>query len=148
MALKRFDCSQMRLKSTPLIRLAMVLLKRGDQHLQHACDITHAQLQVLIFVSQLGPISQHQLAQELDLTQAAISRLTETMVRKKILHRVTDPTNRRANKLTVTEQGLTLIEQAINLVQSLEDTLYSQIPEATLKRWQTTTTRILKLATS
>lgn len=120
------------------------MIKLGDHILQQRCNITHAQLKVLLLVECMGPVSQSHLAQELDLTQAAISRLCETMVKKKILNRVADPTNRRANQLTLTESGKTLIKQALQLIKDLENSLYASFPERTIKTWDQTTQRILK----
>ncbi len=136
------NCRGFQLRSAGLIRLATHLLKQGDQVLQKHFGISHAQLQVLMLVECSSPISQRELAQSLNLTQAAVSRLTDTLLRKKLINRVEDPENRRTNKVTLTPEGQSMIEDAFSLISELEKKLYDSISPRDLATWLKTTAEI------
>ncbi len=132
-------------KSTGLIKLAMMLIKRSDHVLSTQVGITHAQFHVLMLVQCLTPITQSELSKYLHSTQAAISRLTDTLVTKGLLARSENPENRRSNQLAITPEGLAVVEQAITIITDIEEKLYASIETKTLKQWQHTTQKVLEL---
>lgn len=141
-------CPAVHFRSTNLIRLATLLMKKGDQVLQAKLGLTFAQLHVLIMVQCFSPVSQSQLAEHLHLTQAAVSRIAELMVKKGLLNRETNANNRRINLLTITPKGEDLILQAQTLVRRLEDRLYRHVTAAKFDVWSAVTTQLLSVLVS
>lgn len=139
------QCLPTPFRSGPVIKLAMLMLKRADHVLTAECAITHAQFHILVLVKHCAPVTQAALANQLDLTQAAVSRLTETLESKQLVRRYADPTNRRANQLEITEAGSQVLEKAIALVHHLEQQLYQAVSPAELSAWLGLTEKLLRL---
>lgn len=132
------------LKSGKIIRLAWLLMKSADAKLTAECDLTYSQFSVLYLIRTFGASSQKNVAACLDLTQAAVSRLTETLERKKYVVRHTNPENRRENQVQMTKLGEKQFTAAIAMLERAEQHLYKGIKKADLQ----VTLKTLDLLTS
>jgi DNA-binding MarR family transcriptional regulator len=121
-----------RFHSTAIILLAQQLIKHADQVMHKECHLTYAQFKVLTMLAEHAESTQKQIATCLGLTPAAISRLTESLVQKKLISRHHNPDNRRENKLSITNQGTVILQKALSLLENLEHSLYSQLPKTEL----------------
>ncbi|HYD35688.1 MAG TPA: MarR family transcriptional regulator [Vitreimonas sp.] len=134
-----------RFRSSPLIKLVLTMLKKADFILRRECDLTHSQCQVLGLLKFNEVLSQDQIAQVLDLTPAAVSRLTETLQEKKYIQRQENPDNRRQNQLKLTSAGEKNLEKALEIIKTLEDRLLGNLNDKRSQEFLTTADYLLKL---
>ena len=123
------ECPSQAFYSAQVVQLSELLIKKADQILNRTCDLTLSQFNILFLLQHQGTLSQQALAQQLHLTPAAISRLTETLMAKKYVSRKENPSNRRQNCVDLTSTGNTKVTTAINLLQDLEKQLYHSVGE-------------------
>ncbi len=138
------NCRLFELKAASLVQLAARLIKHADLVLQHECQVTYAQFKVLVFLELCQSITQRELADHLQLTQAAISRLIETLEHKHLINRIENPANRRANQISLTEQGKTLIQAAFKIIFELENNLFAPLSKSEIENWQKATGKLLE----
>lgn len=68
-------------------------------------NITASQTEVLMLINHDGPITQKQLAEQMQLTPGSITQLVEQLKRLGFVKRTPSTTDRRVTHVTVTEQG-------------------------------------------
>lgn len=69
------------------------------------CGVTLAQCHVLLQLARTGSPSLSELAEGLALDKSTLSRTVEGLVKAGLVHRVVDPSDRRAVRLTCTPAG-------------------------------------------
>ena len=77
----------------------------------HADDVTLPQLRALVLVRGKGPMRLSDLATELDVDTSTATRLVDRLVRKGLLNRKVEETDRRALRLTLTPAGRGLLRR-------------------------------------
>ncbi len=115
--------------SISVIRLASLITQHADILLRKNCDLTHAQFAVLMILQCAGSSSQTHIAQQLKLTTAAVSRLTDILEGKQLLKRSFNPQNRRENILKLTKIGQQRVIKAIKLIKHAEHDLFGSHPD-------------------
>jgi len=81
------------------------------------CGVTLAQCHVLLQLGQADSLSLRDLVQGLGLDKSTLSRTVDGMVKAGLVHRVVDPADRRAVRLTCTRAGsakVASIDEACN----------------------------------
>ena len=93
------------------LRSHSALLRRLDADLRRAHGISISAYEALIVlgVSELGSLQMSELAERTLLTQSGISRLVTRLERDGLVKRESDPTDRRASRIALTEAGDTLM---------------------------------------
>lgn len=92
--------------------------------------ISLPQLRVLGFVSRNPGAGVSDVAAHLDVTNPTASALVDRLVKKNLLVRKEDPTERRRTLLTLTDSGAKVLEEARNKAQLLvAQVLETQTPE-------------------
>jgi len=119
--------------SAEVIRLACLLMKAADSQLTKESDLTYSQFKVLFLLDKYADHSQKEAAQKLELTEAAISRLTETLVRKELIARKVNPDNRRENHLEITSLGKAKLASSWSLLSQTELKLYHDLDPQEVK---------------
>jgi DNA-binding MarR family transcriptional regulator len=114
-------------QSTALIKCALILIKKVDTTLVKECYLTHSQCMVLVMLKYHKVLSQGDIAQILNLTPAAVSRLTETLVEKGFIARHENPTNRRENQVSLTKSGAKQLEAALQIIHRTDQELFADI---------------------
>ena len=77
------------------------------------------------------------LAAALHLTPGTVSELVEKLVRKGTLQRVQNPDDRRAVMISVTEKSLTLLSEAMSMINAYVDELWKDFSEEEKKQLTT-----------
>lgn len=90
-----------------LHRAAAAIEKRADRALKVGTGLTFSQFMMLSAIRDMGESSQRELAQELGVTPAVISRQSEAMIIRNIVS--IKPVNKRENSLSLTPGGLKLL---------------------------------------
>ncbi len=97
-------------------------------------SISLPQLRVLGFVSRNPGAGVSDVAAHLDVTNPTASALVDRLVKKGLLLRKEDPSERRRTLLTITSNGSEVLEEARNKAQTLvAQVLKSQTPEQLAK---------------
>ena len=85
-------------------------LQSRDRDAMTACGLSVAQCYSLEAIGTQGQLTLNELADSLYITPSTASRTIEELVRKDLVERRQDPTDRRAVRLTLTPQGQALFE--------------------------------------
>jgi MarR family 2-MHQ and catechol resistance regulon transcriptional repressor len=73
-------------------------------------DVSVSQYHALEHVTEVGPVSQNEVAEALYLDKSTLSRVVGALERKGYLARSADPSDRRALRLVATPRGEALVE--------------------------------------
>ena len=96
------------------LRAADVLLHVAAQSVMEVDHlVTSPQLRALVFIATRGPQNPGDLAVELGVHASNATRTSEKLVRLGLLERREDPVDRRYVQLTLTPEGLQLVERVI-----------------------------------
>ena len=95
-------------------------------------DISIRQHQTMSLVCRLtedkpNGVTLKELAEAMKLAPATVSELVESLVKKNFLQRIQNPEDRRAVQITLTDHGLTLLDQCIKCVNALCEKLLSEL---------------------
>lgn len=88
-----------------LYKVHVVMERLAEQALRHKVQMTIAQARMLMALHWFGALSQKRLAESHGLTQAAISRKIEELIKRKLVTRIVNPASRREYILTITAAG-------------------------------------------
>lgn len=87
-------------------------------------NLTRVKWLALGIIHHKGPVTQSELASELELGEASVGRLVDRLVERNFVVRGKDPRDRRSYKLRLTTQADVLLEELDGTAASLrEDTL-------------------------
>jgi DNA-binding MarR family transcriptional regulator len=119
--------------SSAVVRFVHILTKRADSILRTHCNLSYTHFRVLVMLDAQQRMTQQDVAECLEVTAAAISRLTESLEQKQLIQRQENPANRRQNLMTLTSDGENLLKEAATHITKLETELYSEVTAADLK---------------
>lgn len=106
-------------------KAAFVMDKVADSALQQRLNLTLSQFLILMTVNQNPNITQIQVADFLEQTQAAVSRQIDILKNKKLIEITKNEENRRENLLFPTSFGRKVFIQANDLLHKTFDDLYN-----------------------
>ncbi len=90
------------------------------------CGVTVAQCHLLLEVEQAGQTSVTELAAALELDKSTLSRAVDGLCRAGLLDRVTDPSSRRQQVISLTPQG----KGKADAINTLCDRFYKRLIES------------------
>lgn len=73
--------------------------------------VTPRQARVLVALDEMGPVSQATLAQEFRIKAASMSTMTSRLIANDYIRRGTNPVDKRANVLELTETGRAFLQE-------------------------------------
>lgn len=114
-----------------MIRTKRALQASMRPHMQHL-DISGSQLELLITIAHLQPVSATSLAKELGLTPGAISQLVEGLVQLDLVSRQADATDRRTQQLQISANGQTHLHALRTQRASAIKTIMSELSDEEL----------------
>jgi DNA-binding MarR family transcriptional regulator len=91
-------------------RVLVAIAARSLADLDEAEDVTLTQYRSLVVLASRGPQAMASLADALGVTPPTASRLCDRLVRKGLVRRRTDRTDRRQVRVALTEAGKTLVD--------------------------------------
>ena len=102
-------------------------------------DLTHVQFVLLAALTWLGsdgPVTQRQLADHAGTDPMMTSQVVRALERRNLLIRVAHRTDRRAWSLSVTDEGVSLVNRAIVAVEGCDESFFGPLGRgrATLTR--------------
>lgn len=105
-------------------KAVFVMDKVADSTLQNKLDITLSQFLILMAIEHHTNVSQIEIANFLELTQAAVSRQIEVLRNKKLITISQNEENRRENILHPTSLGQKLFREAGKILDETFENLY------------------------
>lgn len=102
------SCADSVLKNAPFVMRAIIT----QMHDQRGPSITVPQFRLLFFIMNHPESSLAHLAEFLALSPPAASRQVDALVRKQLIHRQTDPADRRRVVLTISPTGQAIFDNA------------------------------------
>jgi DNA-binding MarR family transcriptional regulator len=91
-------------------------------------DMTYPQLGALIVLSQHDGITQREMANRLETDATTVMVLCDSLEKKSWLRRVPDKTDRRVNRLVLTDNGNHIYREALSHIQSGYSYMVKSIP--------------------
>lgn len=110
-------------------KAVFIMDKLADSTLQNKLDLTFSQFLVLMSVVQNPKIKQIDIADFLELTQAAVSRQIEVLKNKGLITISQNEENRRENLLSPTVKGKEIFIKANAILHETFDDLYKVMNE-------------------
>lgn len=98
-------------------------------------NISHAQLEVLLFIRQGQPINPKELAIRLSMTPGAVSQLIDVLEDQRLISRQTDPHDRRRQVLTVSQRGMTLLKSIERKRRTVMENVIQGLTDEELVLW-------------
>ncbi|WP_326820780.1 MarR family winged helix-turn-helix transcriptional regulator [Streptosporangium sp. NBC_01756] len=105
-------------------------------------DITPQQTQLLCILVG-GPVGMTELSRLLHLERSSLTGLVDRVERRGLVSRVRDGRDRRACRVTLTDEGSRLAIESHRDVTGRLDTLAGELPDADRERLASTVTRLL-----
>ena len=98
-------------------------------------DLTHPQFVVLTTLAALLRqqewVSQTDIAQFSDMDVMTVSQIIRLLVKKDLIMREVHPKDSRANIILLTEQGLQKVNQALPLVEGIDQAFFGKLEDKT-----------------
>jgi len=127
---------------------SMNTMKRGMVgHLQAAnrsLPIPRPQLELLVAIKQLQPVSFKDLARRLYLSPGAVSQAADGLEGSQLIEREIDPADRRVQCLKVTKKGDKLLEAASKKRQDTMKSIMESLSDEELEVWARVHKKILE----
>ncbi|MEO6509052.1 MAG: MarR family transcriptional regulator [Patescibacteria group bacterium] len=111
-----------------LHKVVFMLDKIADKALSDHLAMTFSQLKILMAIKN-ECVSQKDIAEYWDITEAAISRQVEILVGSGLISREENSKNRRQNILKMTKEGEIKLEEAFNVLDSHYDEIFKELDE-------------------
>ncbi len=89
------------------------------------------------------PPTQRELAQIVGVEGPTLARLLDSLESQRLVRRVTVPEDRRAKRVTLTEQARPLIEQIESIAAQMRDEMFSGIEDEDVRRCEEVHLKIL-----
>jgi DNA-binding MarR family transcriptional regulator len=99
-----------------LHRLVDRMDKLADQLLQKELGLSYSQFQVLAILRQHPAFKQSDIAHEMGVTAAVISRQIMALQEKRLVKQEQNAVNRRQSYLTLTEEGAKLVKKGSEMI--------------------------------
>jgi len=108
-------------------QMHVLIEKHLEQRLAEQNNISFAQFLVLLPVRCPAHVSQSQIAESTNLTEATVSRHMSTLTEEGFLTRTEDPDNRRKHILALTAKGERAITDAKIVLEAALEDLFSDV---------------------
>ena len=126
-----------RLADNPILLLISdlgVLTERRLTAMLAARDLSTGEYRLLRTLSQMGPMPPSEVIPHITLEQSLISRTAQRLFEKRLISRRRSRTDRRSVTLTATPDGVELVRDLEQALQSLADELTQGIPRQRLQQ--------------
>lgn len=124
-------------------KAVFVMDKAADSTLQNKLDITLSQFLILMAIEHHTNVSQTEIANFLELTQAAVSRQIEVLRNKKLITISQNEESRRENILRPTPLGQKLFREAGIILDETFENLYKVMTDKEKKSLEKSLDKLL-----
>jgi DNA-binding MarR family transcriptional regulator len=125
-------------------KLGFLMDRLADQTLRESANLSFAQFRILRMLMHAGALSQKAIASWHGLTDAAVSRQVDDLVKEKLVIRQINPANRREHILMLTPTGTRQAEKAKLVLGKKFNGLFSVLPVRERRQLETSLERLLE----
>ncbi len=111
-----------------LHKVVFLMDKLGDKVLQEHLNLSFSQFRIIMAISN-NAVSQKDIADYWEMTEAAVSRQVEGLLNDTMIKRVENPVNRRENILSLTKKGETYLEKSFFVLDKAYESIYEHLDE-------------------
>jgi DNA-binding MarR family transcriptional regulator len=126
-----------------LHKSVFLLDKLADKTLKDAFGLSASQFRILLAIGSQTEISQKDIADYWEMTEAAVSRMIDPLSDKKLIIRSENRDNRSKNCLKLSKHGLDTLEKGIATVDEKYTELYASLTQTEKKALETGLNKIL-----
>jgi DNA-binding MarR family transcriptional regulator len=127
-----------------LHKSVFLLDKLADKTLKESFGMSASQFRILLAIGSQTEISQKDIADYWEMTEAAVSRMLNPLIDKKLIIRSENRDNRSKNCLKLSRIGLATLENCIKTVDTENAELYAALTQTEKKALETGLNKILK----
>ncbi|MBC2773449.1 MarR family transcriptional regulator [Rhizobium sp. AQ_MP] len=95
--------------------------------------LTLARARALFAIARRGPLTQKELAEELEIETPTLVRVLDGMAGQKLIVRTEDPNDRRAKRIAMTEAGKVAFDRMYVLAAGLREEIAAEITQGDLE---------------
>jgi DNA-binding MarR family transcriptional regulator len=117
-----------------LHRATALVDRVADGYLQPAHGMGISMFAALVTIDAVGPASQSEVARALDVSRAAVTQRLTRLVERGLVEVVPDPADSRANVVSITSAGRTLLAEAWDGLARSDDGLERGVDLAALQQ--------------
>lgn len=110
-------------------KAAFLMSRIVEKDLQGALGLSLPQFMILMSVDHESECNQAQIAKMRGLTEAAVSRMVDTVLEKEWVTREASSTNRRVHILKLTEEGKAISQKAVAIVRANMERVFAELSE-------------------
>lgn len=110
-------------------KAAFLMARLFEKDLQGALGLSLPQFMLLMTVMHKDKCSQAEIAKTRGLTEAAVSRMADTVLEKKWMTREENPENRREHILKLTKDGEIISQKAVEIVKANMGLVFAELTE-------------------
>lgn len=110
-----------------LHKLVFLLDKISDQLLQENLQMSFSHFRLLMAMHSKDHLSQKDIAEYWDMTEAAVSRQVEMLIERKLIFIEENTENRRQHLLTLTSLGKKQLEKAYTILETKYEEIFAVI---------------------
>ncbi len=125
-------------------KVVFLMDKIADQALQLKEEITLSQLRILIAIGKKKDLTQKDIADFWEMTEAAVSRQVENLHKGKLITIHKNEKNRREHILKLTQAGHDSVKRAFGIVEKAHERLYRELDMEEKKVFLSVLNKLLK----
>lgn len=126
-------------------KAVFVIDKIADKILQDNLNLTYSQFRILAAIKRNPDVSQKDIADYLDMTEAAVSRQIEFVVKREFVKKTENKKNRRQSVLALTSLGINQLQKAFKTLDAKFEEVFGVINPKEREVLSTAFSKLLKV---
>ena len=123
--------------------IVFLMEKQADRILQQQLELTFSQFLILSAISQNPGLSQSKIAHRRNLTNAAVSKQIDTLLRRSLIDRQRHPQSRREYILLLTRSGEKTVHQARQITDQVFEDIFGVLTGQQRQNFENSLTKLL-----
>jgi DNA-binding MarR family transcriptional regulator len=131
-----------------LHKLMFIMDKRADENLQACCDLSYSQFLILMMIVKCQLPTQKIVSNNLNLTEAAVSKQIETLHQKGFVQRTINSHNRRENILQLTNLGQEKFQKSWSVLENMGKDVFEKLTAQEQESFRTILTKLVDIVSN
>ena len=125
-----------------LTNIAMQMSEQFSELYQKQFDLTVPQWRVIANLAQYGECTAKQLCDMVQMDKSTVSRAVKSLLTRNLIAAKANPTDKRANLLSLSEAGVGLHKQIVPLANEWQASLVSELDSQEIKQFMNTLSKL------